>query len=164
MARDIENAKIDPDVIAEIATAVAFEGYTFKDFAKISDDEMEAAYAVAFNLVNQGQFDDAEKLLSWLAGLDQFEPKYLIGIGVCRQQMHLYPGAIDAFSAAGILEVANPIPALRAAECYLALGQPEPARSGLQAALHWSGADPQHAATRARATALLEALDRRKEA
>lgn len=164
MARDIENADIDPSVVAEIATAVAYEGYTFKDFAKISDDEMEAAYSVAFNMVSQGQFEEAEKLLSWLAGLDQYEPKYLIGIGICRQQLHLYPGAIDAFAAAGVLELANPIPALRAAECYLALGREEEARSGLLAAVHWSGDRPEHAATRQRATALLEALKRRKEA
>ena len=164
MARDIENADIDPKVVAEIASAVAYEGYTFKDFAKISDDEMEAAYSVAFNMVSQGQFEEAEKLLAWLAGLDQYEPKYLIGIGICRQQLHLYPGAIDAFAAAGVLEVDNPIPALRAAECYLALGQTEPARSGLLAAVHWSGDKPQHAATRQRAAALLDALERRREA
>ena len=164
MARDIENADIDPKVVAEIASAVAYEGYTFKDFARITDDEMEAAYSVAFNLVNQGQFEDAEKLLAWLAGLDQYEPKYLIGLGICRQQLGLFPGAIDAFVAAGVLEVANPIPALRAAECYLAIGRSDLARSGLLAAMHWSGDKAEHAAIRQRATALLEALDRRKEA
>jgi type III secretion system low calcium response chaperone LcrH/SycD len=164
MARDIEKVKIDPDVIDEITRSVVFEGYTFKDFAKISDDEMEAAYAVAFNLVNQGQFEDAEKLLAWLAGLDQFEPKYLIGVGICRQQMGQHQGAVDAFSAAGVLEVANPVPALRAAECYLAMGQMDQARSGLKAALHWAGEKPAHAAIRQRAAALLASLDRRTEA
>ena len=163
MARDFENPDFDPKVVADIAAAVAFEGYTFKDFAEITDDEMEAAYTLAFNMVNQGQFDEAEKLLAWLAGLDQYEPKYLIGLGICRQQLRLFPGAIDAFVAAGVLEVANPIPPLRAAECYLALGQTEPARSGLLAAQHWAGDNPQHAATKQRAAALLDALDRRKE-
>lgn len=164
MARDTENVDFDPEATAQIATAVAFEGYTFKDFARITDDEMEAAYSVAFNLVNQGQFEEAERLLSWLAGLDQYEPKYLIGVGVCRQQLRLYPGAIDAFAAAGVLDVENPVPALRAAECYLALGHTQPARSGLLAAVHWSGDKPEHAATKQRAAALLDALERRKEA
>lgn len=164
MARDIEKVDLDPEAVAEMAAAVAYEGYTFKDFARITDDEMEAAYSVAFNMVNQGQFEEAEKLLAWLAGLDQYEPKYLIGLGICRQQLRLFPGAIDAFVAAGVLEVANPIPALRAAECYLAIGREEEARSALLAAQHWSGDKPDHAPTKQRAAALLEALDRRKEA
>ena len=162
MARDIENAKIDPDAIAEMSHAIVFEGYTVKDFARISDDEMEAAYAVAFSLVNQGQYDEAEKLLSWLAGLDQFEAKYQLGIGLCRQQMGRLEGAIQAFATVGILDATNPIAPLRAAECYLQLGKLEEARSGLRAAQHWASGRAEHAAIGERARVLLDSLERKE--
>ncbi len=58
-------------------------------------------------------------------------------------------------------DVENPLPPLRAAECYLALGRVEEAKSGLEATLHWAGDKPQHETARARARLLLEALERR---
>jgi type III secretion system low calcium response chaperone LcrH/SycD len=142
--------------------AIAFEGYTFKDFADISDDEMEALYTHAYGLMSQGQYADAEKLLAWMCGLDQYQTKYFIALGVCRQQQHDYVRATEAYAAAGVLDVDNPVPALRAAECFLALGNLEAAESGVMAALHWSGAKAEHEAVRQRARILKEALERRR--
>lgn len=159
----VEQVKeLDPDGLAAIAHAVAFEGYTFKDFARITDEQMEQAYAVAFHLVNSSQFREAEALLAWLAGMDQFDPRYLIGLGICRQQRGNFQGAITAYAAGSILDVENPIPPLRAAECYLALGRLGDAQSGIKAALHWAGDSPDHGAIRERATVLQAAIDRRQ--
>jgi type III secretion system low calcium response chaperone LcrH/SycD len=155
--------QMDPDGAAIIAHAIAFEGYTFKDFMEISDEQMEAVYAYAFNLVDQSRWAEAEKLLTWLASLDQFQAKYLVGLGICRQQLKEYTGAIAAFATAGLLDVENPIPALRAAECYLAIGQIDEAQSGVKAALHWAADKAEHEAVRSRAAILQVAIDRRRE-
>lgn len=156
------STEIDPEAVAMMATAVATEGYTFKDFTDLTDEQMEAGYAVAFGLIEQGRAEEAEALLVWMCGMDQYQPKYLIALGYARQQQHLYRSAAEAFGAAALQEVANPVPPLRAAECFLALGEPEPARSALRAALHWSGKDPKHAWIRERAGLLLAELDRRQ--
>lgn len=161
MASGIDD--IDPEGVAIIAHAIAFEGYTFKDFAEIGDEQMEAVYAYAFNLVDQEQYREAGELLAWLAGMDQFQPKYMIGLGICRQQLKEYVGAIEAFAIAALLELENPIPPIRAAECYLALGKLDEAQSGVKAALHWAAARPEHEAVRERAKILQQAIDRRQE-
>ncbi len=155
--------RMDPEGAAIIAHAIAFEGYTFKDFMEISDEQMEAVYAYAFNLVDQARWAEAEKLLTWLASLDQFQAKYLVGLGICRQQRKDYPGAIAAFASASLNDVENPIPPLRAAECYLAVGQLDAAQSGVKAALHWAADKPEHRPVRERAAILQVAIDRRRE-
>jgi len=154
---------LDPHGLAKISHAVAFEGYTFKDFAKISDEQMESIYATAFNLVNTRKFEDAERLLEWLASMNQYEQKYLIGLGIARQQQQKYKDAVKAYAAATMLDVTNPIPPIRAAECFLALGQLKEAESGCRGALHWAGDVPEHGAIRERAELLLEAIQRKRE-
>jgi hypothetical protein len=55
------------------------------------------------------------------------------------------------------------VPGLRAAECYLAVGDLDNALSGAKAALHWSEGKPEHAAFHARAQALLESIKRQQQ-
>lgn len=152
----------DADGAAAMAKAVAFEGYTFKDFAEITDEEMEAAYGLAFNLAGQGQFTEAEQMFAWLCGLDQYQPKYFLGLGVCRQQLKKAEKALEAFAMAGMLETSNPVPAIRAAECLLALGRLQEARDALGAARHWAGDRREHEAVRTRANELDAYLQRAK--
>jgi type III secretion system low calcium response chaperone LcrH/SycD len=162
MARQ-QPAEIDPDGVAMIVDAIMTEGYVLKDFSPITDEETEAVYAQAFNLVNQRQYERAEKLFEMLCQLDHFEAKFWMGLGICRQQKKNFEQAVKAYAMVGMLDQENPMPALRAAECYMALQQWEPAESGLIATLHWAGARPQYQEARARASALLEILERRKE-
>jgi type III secretion system low calcium response chaperone LcrH/SycD len=157
-----EPGELDTDGMAVMAQAIALEGYTFADFAGFDEKALEPAYALAFNLINQNQYYEAEKLLVWLCGIDHYQTKYFIGLGICRQQMGRHEKAVQAYAVAGMLDVNNPVPALRAAECYLAMGMLEEARSGCKAALHWAGSKPEHAALRARAEALLAATERKK--
>lgn len=152
---------IDFDAVAEILNATMNEGYINQDFTNITDEEKEAAYAQAFNLVNQGEFEGAKKLFEFLCYLDQFGAKFWLGLGICRQQLKLYEPATQAYAMAGLLDMHNPMPALRAAECYLALGRLEEAESGLTAALHWAGDKAEYGQVRERATTLMEALKRR---
>jgi type III secretion system low calcium response chaperone LcrH/SycD len=164
MNRSVETLDdIDLDAVAEIVNATMWEGYINQDFTNITDDEKEAAYLQAFNLVNQGEFETAKKVFEFLCYLDQFGAKFWMGLGICRQQLKMYEPACQAYAMVGMLEMENPMPALRAAECYLALGKIEEADSGLSAALHWAGNKPQYEAVRQRATMLVQALKRRTE-
>lgn len=161
MSTTLENVDFDSDGAAAMAKAIAFEGYTFKDFAEITDDEMEAVYALSFNLASQGRLAEAEQMFAWLVGLDHHQPKYLIGLGICRQQLKKTKPALEAFALAGFLDTSNPVPAIRSAECFLALGLPDEARNAVEAARHWAGAKPEHEQIRARARELEAYLNRR---
>jgi type III secretion system low calcium response chaperone LcrH/SycD len=158
-----KNEDFDADGAAAMARAVAYEGYTFKDFAGLTDEEMEAAYALAFNLASQGQLVEAEQMFAWLCGLDQYQPKYFLGLGVCRQQLKNTGKALEAFAMAGLLDASDPVPAVRAAECQLALGRLDEARDALDAARHWAGDRPEHQAVRARAAELDAYLEPRRK-
>jgi type III secretion system low calcium response chaperone LcrH/SycD len=158
------DAEIDEAGLELIVNAITSEGYAYRDFTSISDEELEAAYAQAYQLLNQERHDEAEKLFEMLCQLDHYQARFWIGLGACRQMRKGYEPATKAYAMAGSLDVENPIPALRAAECFLALGNLEAAESGLLAARHWAGAKPEFEGVRQRAIALTEALDRRKGA
>lgn len=162
MRRAVSEA--DLSGLQEIVKAVTEEGYAFRDFTEITDEEMEAGYAQAYQLLNQERFGEAEKLFEMLAQLDHYQSRYWLGLGLCRQMQRSYETATKAYAMAGSLDIENPIPALRAAECFLALGNLEAADSGITAALHWAGNKPAFEGVRQRAQALKEALERRQEA
>jgi len=156
--------EVDWGAVEALDKAINEEGYILKDFTKITDDEMEALYAVALQEIDAGKFDDAEHRFLLLCRLDHYNGKYWLGLGVCRQMVKRYKDAIAAYSLAGVHDMENPVPGLRAAECYLAIGDLENAMSGAKAAIHWSEDKPEHAAFAARAEALLESIKRQQGA
>lgn len=162
MATANDNLELDLKGLEQLTEAVLTGGYTLKDFTEISDDEADAAYAVAYNLFNQGQYHKAEKLFEFLCQLDHYEGRFWIGLGSCRQMLKHYESAVKAYSMAGIHDMENPVPALRAAECYLALGQLEEAESGASAALLWASDKAEHQALKARAEVIMNSIVRRK--
>src|SRR5215207_742105 len=151
---------IDWGVVDALDKAINEEGHIYKDFWKISDDEMEAVYTIALQEIDAGKYREAEDRFVLLCRLDHYDGRYWLGLGVVRQLTKRYQGAINAYAMAGINDGENPVPGLRASECYLALGDLENALSGAKSAVHWSEDKPEYAAFAARAEALLENIKR----
>jgi type III secretion system low calcium response chaperone LcrH/SycD len=158
----VDFKEIDFGAAREQVEAVLAEGYIRRDFTEITQEEMEAVYATAFSLLNQGELAQALAAFRFLSYLDHHDVRFWMGVGLCRQQLKDHEGAVKAFAMAGTLKVENPAAAVRAAECYLAMHRHEEADSALTAALHWAADKPEHAAVRARAQALRDGLARRK--
>lgn len=150
----------DSDALATMVDAVTTGGYTLKDFSAFTDDEMEAAYATGCQQIDQGRYDQAEKVFEFLCRLDHYEGKYWIGLGACRQMQKKYDSAVKSYALAGIHDMENPIPALRAAECYVALGKWTEADSAARAAVYWSEGKGEHERTSARAKVILQGVQR----
>jgi type III secretion system low calcium response chaperone LcrH/SycD len=157
-------AEVDWEAVKALDKAINEDGHILKDFAKVTDDEMEALYAVALQEFDAGKFADAEYRFLLLCRLDHYCGKYWLGLGACRQLLKRPKDAVAAYALAGLHDPENPVPGLRAAECYLALGDFENALSGAKAALHWSEDKPEHAAFAARAEALVESVKRQQGA
>jgi len=156
--------EVDWGAVEALDKAINEEGYIFKDFTSLTDDEMEALYAIALQEFDAGKFEDAENRFLLLCRLDHYSGKYWLGLGATRQMLKRYKDATLAYALAGIHDGENPVPGLRAAECYLAMGDLENALSGAKAAVHWSEGKPEHAAFAARAEALLESIKRQQGA
>lgn len=156
--------EVDWGAVEALDKAINEEGYILKDFTSLTDDEMEALYAIALQEFDAGKFEDAENRFLLLCRLDHYSGKYWLGLGATRQMLKRYKDATLAYALAGIHDGENPVPGLRAAECYLAMGDLENALSGAKAAVHWSEGKPEHAAFAARAEALLESIKRQQGA
>jgi len=157
-----EALEIDLEAVEALDKAINEEGHILKDFAGVTDDEMEALYAVALQEFDAGKFQDAEDRFLLLCRLDHYSGRFWLGLGATRQMMKRYQDAINAYALAGVHDGENPVPGLRAAECYLAIGDFENALSGAKAAVHWSEGKPEHAALHDRAQALLESIKRQQ--
>jgi len=130
--------------------------HRLKDLQGLTEDNMEAMYATAYTLYKSGRYTDAQKVFQALCIFDHMERKYWMGLGAAHQILKNYKAAIDAYSLATILDVFDPLAPLQAAECHLALGHIEEAKSGLNCAIQYAG---QNNEAKARAEALLSFLN-----
>jgi len=131
------------------------KGGSLRELKNIDDKTMEAIYYVAYNLYQNGKYDDALKVFKFLGLYDHLEKKYLMGIGGCQQMLQQYKDAINSYSLVALLDITNPLPPLHAAECYLALGDFENATSGFTAALEFAEKQGGHEEVKDKATKML---------
>ncbi len=68
--------------IEEIANRFLTQGATFKELKGISDEELEAIYAVGHNLFTTGRYEDAEDAFRLLCFLDHLNKKFWLGLGL----------------------------------------------------------------------------------
>ncbi len=95
---------------------------TIRELKGISDKQMNAMYAVGFNLFNSGRLEDAEKIFKGLLLLDHLERKYWFGYAAIKQQQKNFAEALKAYQVAAVLDNTNPKTVYQIAECHLALG------------------------------------------
>jgi type III secretion system low calcium response chaperone LcrH/SycD len=138
----------------ELVDRFLTKGATFKELKGISDEELEAVYAVAHNLFTTGRHEDAENAFRLLCFLDHLNKKFWLGLGACRRARKDYRGAIDAFGLAGVLDLHDARAALQSGECHILLGNKSAAMSAYNAVLKYST----DAASRTRAEMMLKTL------
>lgn len=115
---DDDDIKID-----ELAQALRLGTITLKDVRGLTDDEMEAAYALAHDYYSTGRYDDAEALFRFLTTFDHLNGKYWMGMGAVHQVKKRFREAVQAYALVAAIDDAKNVNAsFHAAECFLALG------------------------------------------
>ena len=109
------------------------DGATLRAMRGISDEEMEAIYAMGVNFYKAGNYEDAEKVFKFLTMFDHLNSRYWTAMGSLRQVQRRFAEAVEAYKFASFLDLENPKPAYYAAECLLALGEKPAALSALDA-------------------------------
>lgn len=145
--------------IADLAEQAMQGSIIAKEKLGITDGQMEAMYAVAFNQFQKGAFDDAIKSFSLLCLLNPLEYKHLFGIASCFYKKGSYELASLYYVIASRLDRGDPAPFLYAAECLLAVSDVEGAKDALALTLSRIGESPQYAPLRKRVENMLERIE-----
>ena len=122
---------------------------------RLSAEQLEVIYALAYAHVAQRQYAQA---LSYFAFLSQYGPTrkhYLAGLALCLQMVDRYEEAIRMYSLIGLLFPDAVDATLRIAECQLAMQDYEQGRKSLELVVQYAREQGGHAEIAARAQALL---------
>jgi type III secretion system low calcium response chaperone LcrH/SycD len=138
-------------------------GRTFRDCTALTPENMEAFYFVAYNQYNAGQFEEAEKVFRLLAVLDHFQVKYWKGLAASLENQRKYKDAVRAWGFLALLDMQDPEPPFMAARCFLAVGQTEEAKSGLQIAIANTEGKPDPLGIKDQAEQMLSALEKQSQ-
>lgn len=125
--------KIDTEKIAQGVKTLLEKGSTLKQLKGVTNDELEAVYALAFGYYQTGKYDEAHKLFQFLVLFDHLNAKYWFGLGAVQQALKDYQSAVVSYGYCSFLKLDNPKPQLHAAECFLAIGDKRNAASALEA-------------------------------
>jgi type III secretion system low calcium response chaperone LcrH/SycD len=116
------------------ALDVLAAGGALKDLRGLNDENLEAVYAIGFNLYNQGKYADAEPLFQFASLYGGTQPHYWLALGNCRLMLAKYEAAIEAFGFAYLFDSDNVWPLIQTATCHLALGDKANAKDALELA------------------------------
>lgn len=153
-----KNPEITPERLAGLVQDFFSNQKSFKDIKGISEREMEAIYATAYNFYSHGKFERAKSIFSALTQLDQHQAKYWVGLGASYQMLKQYQSAIDAFGIATLLDTNDPKPVFYASSCFMKLNQIDLAQQSLEAVVLIAGDNTEHKDIRSQAENLLEGL------
>jgi type III secretion system low calcium response chaperone LcrH/SycD len=98
---------------------------TFQKKFNLSERDLEAAYSLAYEMYNNGKFQDAQYTFTLLVMLNPLDKRFLMGFGAASQFAGDYEKALEGYARAAIIDGTDPYPHFHAAECYVALGNRE---------------------------------------
>ena len=123
--------------------------------AGMTDDELEAVYALGHGFYASGQFSDALDFFRFLCIHRHTDARFWFGYGAASQMLGQTENAVHAYGLTALLDSEDPQVPLRAAECFVKLDQGPAARNALEAVLTLSEGKPAYAATASRARLML---------
>ncbi|SAI69990.1 regulatory protein [Bordetella ansorpii] len=137
-------------------------GGTLGQAMDITDDECEALYAYGHALYQQGKYSDAMKAFAQVTAYNHMDARYQMAFGGAAQMLGRYEDALRQYVIVTMMRLDDPAPVYHSAECLLALGRLPEAAESLAMAIELSRGE-EHAATRARASAMLQAVRARMQ-
>lgn len=129
---------------------------------RLTPQQAEAIYSVAYRFLEQGQFDRAREFFWGLATLRASEPKYWRGLALSLRRLDRHEEAAAILGFVERLEPRQVGHGLDKAESLLMAGLLDEGREALERVMREAGADPAGQEARQRAQALF-ALVRSKE-
>lgn len=126
--------------------------------SRLSPEQLEVVYALAYSHVAQHQYEQALPIFSFLCLYGPTRKHYLVGMGLCLQMCERYDDAIDIYALILTLYPTHYDAALRTAECQLASEQLDDAFATLELLRTIGQNDPDNAPWLSKVTALQKLL------
>lgn len=121
-----------------------FHGQPLGPMMGISVESQEVIYAAAYNAFKQAKYPEAMQAFSLLMTADHLDRRYHSGFAACLRMQKKHAEALKYYGVASILDLTDPEPVIRMAECHLALGDLEQARTALNYGLAQARAHEAH--------------------
>lgn len=155
----IEDIELTSEEIGAVYNGI-MAGAAIGDIFNMSKETIEGLYTLAYNQYVAGNFADAAPLFKVLCLYKHTETRFWMGLAGCRQALNDLPGAIDAYSMAGMMEsLDNPEPFLLAGMCFIKMGNRQKAIDVLKGAVVLGKENnPEHLACREKINHLLTML------
>lgn len=139
--------------------ALLSQGVTVGSLSGLSPRVVESFYALGYGWFNAGRLADAERVFALVAMQDHLDRRYQLALAMTLHAQGRHERALRPYGMASLLDLTDPEPVLRMAECLLSLGRKDEARLSLQQALEQARARPQqHEAAGRRAQTILELM------
>jgi len=151
----------NPEEFREWVGKFLLGGHTVKENSDLTDENVEALYALAHGEYNGGRFEQAQRLFGLLCTIDHMQKKYWMGLGASCQMNKSYRGAVEAYAIAGVFAFDDPDPRMYAADCYLQMGDRRAAADGFRYVVRCTVDRPEYAEVRQQAEARLAMLSSR---
>ena len=159
-----EWTQAEADAAAENMIGLWKAGGTLAQALGLSADECEAMYAHGHSLYAQGKYQDALKIFAQLVAYDHLDSRYQMALASALQMTRHYEDALQQYMIVTVMRIDDPVPVYHCAECLIALGRPDEARESLNLVIGTLCKPGEHDAVRARAEAVLKALQAKTSA
>lgn len=138
-------------------------GISPSETLKIPDEIMEGLYAEAYNLYNQGKYQDATYLFKFLVMMKGREYKYVLGLAATMHMKKEWVTAATMYEMASLLAMNNPVPLYHASDCYINADMIPKAIDALERAIERSEISKEYEILKKRAELTLKNLRRQQE-
>ena len=125
---------------------------------RFSAAALDAVYAMACNLLQQGQHERAMPYFAFLMVYGPTDARHIAGLALTHQLAGHYAQALQLYSLVAFQQPDRPVYVLRMAECFLRMDGVSSARSLLKLGVRHCAERGGHDAVRMRAQAMLDLL------
>ena len=112
-----------------------FSGKEWKEILDISNQEMQSLYLPAKAVFEQGNYEKAQLLFSFLAWIDISNINFILYLGHSLYHSSHFEKALKTYLTAAHILSHDPWPVIYAASCYLAMNDIDAFRHALRSAL-----------------------------
>jgi type III secretion system low calcium response chaperone LcrH/SycD len=160
----VSNAVASPTIAQGLVLLdYLMSGRTLGEAMGCSLQSQETLYHVAYTFYSQAKYPEAMRVFAFLLAANHMDRRFFNGFAACLHMQRRHEDALKYYGAASVLDLTDPEPAMHSAECHLALGNIEQARTSLDYALCQARADEKHHAIIARLEAMLAFLNGARE-
>lgn len=131
-----------------------------RDVVGLTDNEMEALYAEAYDYYAAGQYQEALPKFAVLTQTSHLEKRFHIGYAATLQALGLYMDAARVYLLASTLDLADPDPTARIGYCLMQLKYYSEAKKTLELVLTETALKEEYQALRTQTQAWIDEIGR----